>query len=231
MLKEQAYQHICRKIERGELLPGDQVSARAVAREVGASFIPVREAIVQLACDGWIDHRSGVGTFVAARSRQDLADMYQLRELLEGFAAEQASSGLRLDTTEAMTGAAATMRRVLGELQLQRTDDWTSEQVDEWNTSDRRFHLELLSSAGNRAIVAAAERLMTLGRMLAWTWRTWKIDALAQTCAEHDEIVAALRRRDGQAARALVTEHIRIGCRTTIQGFEAQRLQWKPSPA
>jgi DNA-binding GntR family transcriptional regulator len=231
MLKEQAYQHICRKIERGELLPGDQVSARAMAKEVGASFIPVREAIVQLTCDGWIDHRSGVGTFVAHRNRQDLADMYQLRELLEGFAAEQATGGLRVETTRSMAEAALTMRRVLSELQSRGSDEWTPEQVELWNTCDRRFHLELLGSAGNRAIVEAAERLMSLGRMLAWTWRSWKIDALAQTCEEHDQIVSVLRRRDGQAARELVVAHIRIGCETTIQGFEAQRLQWKPSSA
>ena len=223
MLKTQAYQHIRQKILQGELKPGDPVSARSIAKEVGMSFIPVREALARLAADGLVQHTSGLGCFVASPDRQDLTDMYQFRELLEGFAAEQAAKQKSPELLGEMKQANQVMRAVADELQA--SDEWSAPQVERWMNADRDFHRALIRAGGNRVVVEAEERLMTRGPMLAWTWRRRTTSASAQTLAEHDAIMAALERGDGVAARATVVEHIRRGRENAIKGFEANRLK------
>lgn len=225
MLNEQAYQHILRKIELGHLRPGDQVSARAIAKEVGVSFIPVREAIVRLTGDGLLDHRNGVGSFIAVPTRQDLFDMYQLRELLEGFAAEQAGASAALDTTAEMHQANEQMRMTAARLIAMDSDEWSPEDVEQWITGDRKFHRELLRSASNRAVMNTGERLRTMG-MLSWTWRRRRTDDLLRSCDEHDQIVAGIRAGDGARAKRLVVAHIRRGRDQVMADFDVQRLQW-----
>ncbi len=223
MIKTQAYDHIRRKIMQGELKPGDPVSARAIAREVGSSFIPVREALVRLTADGLISHTTGVGCFVAAPDRQDLMDMYQFRALLEGFAAEQAGKPGYIDTTPEMQRANEEMRKAAQELIDSGTDEWTPEQVDRWMGGDREFHRELIRAAGNRVIIDAAERVRHL---LTWTWRRRAVkEILMSTCSFHDRIIDALRRGEGLLARSLVLEHIQRGSEEAIKGFESHRLQ------
>lgn len=223
MLKTQAYDHIRKKIFQGELKPGDPISARAIAREVGSSFIPVREALARLAADGLVDHTSGVGCFVAAPDRQDILDMYQFRALLEGFAAEQTGRPGYIDTTPEMQRANEDMRKVAQELIDSGTDEWSAEQVDRWIAGDREFHRELLRAAGNRIIVDAAERVR---HMLAWTWSRRAVkEILLSTCDFHDRIVDALRRGEGLLARSLVIEHIQRGGEGAIKGFESHRLR------
>lgn len=230
MLNEQAYQHICSKIESGDLRPGDQVSPSVIAKEVGVSFIPVREAIARLVEEGLLDHRFGIGSFVAVPTRQDIRDMYQLREVLEGFAASQVGNGMTQDTTAAMREINDQMRQLAADVSSSGSDEWSSQQVNEWITRDRQFHRELLQSAGNQAVIEAIERVMTRSRMLAWIRRRRPPAALARVCDEHDGIVEAMQRGDGAEARKLVVAHIHQGREFVLQAFDLYSLQWKLPP-
>lgn len=226
MLNEQAYRHIVRKIQSGSLRPGDQVSARAIAKEVGSSFIPVREAIVRLTGEGLVAHRGGEGTYVTVPVREDLLDMYQVRELLEGFAAERAASEQAVDTTDAMQAATERIRAVADKIVARGTDQWSAKAVEQWLAGDWEFHRELLRSSGNRLVINISERLRTMG-MLSWTWRRRRTDDLLRSCDDHDQIVESLRAGDGARAKQLVVAHIRRGCEQVMSDFDVQRLQWK----
>ena len=54
-LSEKAYQHIRRLVSSGELQPGARLVNRALADQLGTSFIPVREAISRLASEGLVE--------------------------------------------------------------------------------------------------------------------------------------------------------------------------------
>ena len=58
---------------------------------MGMSVIPVREAVSQLQSEGFVEHRSGVGSFVPAPSYEELLEIYELRELIESNAAAKAT--------------------------------------------------------------------------------------------------------------------------------------------
>src|SRR5690242_20693729 len=90
-MREQARQHIQRKIASKELAGGSAVSELMIAKELGFSRTPVREAIGQLLAEGLLRQASGGGAVVAQLSRRDIVDLYQLREALEVYAAGNAA--------------------------------------------------------------------------------------------------------------------------------------------
>ncbi len=86
----------------GRLEPGSRLKEEELARELGISRTPVREALLMLQAEGLIETTPNRGAVVRTHDADDLIDLYQLRALLEGYAARQAAtrvSGHELDLT------------------------------------------------------------------------------------------------------------------------------------
>ncbi len=89
--RENAYRQIRQMLFDGGLQPGVRLSPVALAREIGVSHIPVREAITQLQSEGLVEHVARRGSFVRRMSRNDLIDSIEIRTLLECNAAVKAA--------------------------------------------------------------------------------------------------------------------------------------------
>ena len=85
-VRERAYLLIQQKIARGELPPGSAVSEVPLAQELGSSRTPIREALGQLVAEGLLEQTPNRGTVVVQLGRQDIIDLYELREALEVYA-------------------------------------------------------------------------------------------------------------------------------------------------
>ena len=121
-LRELAYDYLRTKLLEGRIPPGTRISSRALAREIGVSFIPVREAIAQLASEGLVDHEAGVGTFGTRLGVDDLRELYELREALELHAVHAAV--LRIDPKglAEMSGWNRVLRGIVQKRRLGSTD-------------------------------------------------------------------------------------------------------------
>ena len=86
-LKQLAYQHLRTRLLSGALPPGQRISAYDSAKELGISQTPVREAIGLLESEGLVHQIPKLGVFVRRPDRREIAELYDLRILLEGFAA------------------------------------------------------------------------------------------------------------------------------------------------
>lgn len=86
-LAEEAYVAIRDEILRGELRPGNPLSRRRLARQLGMSVLPVSEALRRLEEDGLVESRPRAGTRVRVPSESDVRELYELREALECQAA------------------------------------------------------------------------------------------------------------------------------------------------
>ena len=95
-LSQKAYWHIHDKLSAGTLKPGFRLSNRAVAKEVGISFTPVREALNRLVSEGLLEYRAGLGVFVPECSRREIEELYEVREMLECAAVDGAGPVGRL---------------------------------------------------------------------------------------------------------------------------------------
>src|SRR5258708_26156425 len=76
----------------GRLEPGSRLKEEELARELGISRTPVREALLILHSEGLIETTPNRGALVRTHDAEDLIDLYQLRALLEGYAAGQAAT-------------------------------------------------------------------------------------------------------------------------------------------
>ena len=92
-------------LAQGELQPGERLVNRTLAERIGVSVIPVREALHRLATEGLIEHTPGAGAFVREPNRQDLEELYVLRDANESCAAGEAAkyiTDLQLEELEAI---------------------------------------------------------------------------------------------------------------------------------
>src|ERR1700712_3847581 len=84
-IREKAYQYIQSRIADGDLPSGSAISELLLAKELGSSRTPVREALGQLVSEGLLEQTPNRGTIVVRLSREDIVDLYELREALEVY--------------------------------------------------------------------------------------------------------------------------------------------------
>ena len=99
-LAELSYEFIREKLASGAFSPGKQLVNRTLAEEIGVSVIPVREAINRLSSEGLVEHVPGAGAYVRKTNRQDLNNIYVLRDALESCAAAEAAQYITEDQLE-----------------------------------------------------------------------------------------------------------------------------------
>ncbi len=221
-LRELAYEYIRTKLLEGRIPPGTRISSRALAREIGVSFIPVREAIAQLASEGLVDHEAGVGTFGTRVGHDDLRELYELREALELHAVTYAAQRIDDAGIAEMKG----WNDALEKIARRRRDDPITQVDDEdlsaWNKADIEFHLALLRAAGNARLVRAVKDLRVLTQVFRAQRVLRPIEDLERACGQHRGLIDALARHDEENARTLLSEHIRFGCRNALETHQMQ---------
>ena len=94
-LRQQAYQHLRERILSGELGAGTQLSEPDLAKQLGMSRTPVREALRQMENEGLLDYAPRFGAMVRVPDRDELSDMYAVREALESYAAAEAAAKIK----------------------------------------------------------------------------------------------------------------------------------------
>ncbi len=85
--KDQVIDYVYGFILDGRYLPGEQIKESLLAKELGISRAPVREALKELIVIGIVDYKPQVGNFIALLSPKQIADSYITRGVLEGYAA------------------------------------------------------------------------------------------------------------------------------------------------
>jgi len=86
-LYERVYEALKEAILNNEYLPGDVVSIELIARELGVSTTPVREAVARLSAEGLVRQAPNKGVRIAPITRRDVHDVYEVRKILEPYAA------------------------------------------------------------------------------------------------------------------------------------------------
>ncbi|KLI64510.1 GntR family transcriptional regulator [Aurantiacibacter marinus] len=196
---DRAFETIRSMIVSGELSPGEQLVEEALADRCGVSRTPVRDALRRLESDMLVRRNDTQRTFVADWSLDDVADMFELRAMLEGHAAKLAA--------ERMSDAALEeLRRCNAE--LRRAVKATPPNVDLFLELNRDFHALILKVASSRRLATLLATLIEQPVI----WRTahhYGVDELARSSAEHDELLAAFARKDADWAQSIMSGHIR----------------------
>ena len=186
-------------ILRGDLKPGSRINEPDVAERLGVSRVPVREALRELEATGLVVSRKNVGVFVRELAPREVAELYELRGVLDGHAGTRAA-GLaevpRRALSKFLDAATAAMRKA-----ARRGD------VPAYYAENLRFHWTIVEAAGNgklsetyRGIVQQLHlvRLKNLAQPVG----------MAASIAEHEAIAKAIRDADPAAAGRLLADHV-----------------------
>lgn len=191
VLADDVYAALRRDIVRGTLRPNEALVEADIADRLQVSRTPVRESMQRLAGEGLIVSRRR-RWYVYEHTRAEVAEIYEVRAALEGFAARLAADRATDEQLRALRAAVQAADVSVGATQVE---------VNE------RFHDLITTSSGNPRLGALIGR----NRSFHFNYRiaaSYGEGDIARWRREHSRIVEAVCARDGDAAEALTREHI-----------------------
>jgi DNA-binding GntR family transcriptional regulator len=175
---DHAYEMILRSILDGEYEPGDRLVIERLARELGVSVVPVREAIRRLEADGYVTFTRNVGATVTS------IDLDRYPETIETVAAlEGVALGL------AVPHLTATDLRRAREVNERLRISLSKFDPNQFTRLNRRFHEILFSACPNRHILSILEREWALLETTRRSAFTYIPERAARSVEEHDELI------------------------------------------
>lgn len=198
---------IRRDVLSGKLPAGDRLTADALARRLGVSHIPVREALRIMEAEGQVVSRHGKGFFVADLSLAELEDIYEWREIVE---AQGVSKGFALMADQDVSRA----RELLDAMTAVETKSDRTEFVE----LNRQFHLLPLQCAESPTLLRFIEHLWdAAARYQAAV--PFDGHAIPVLNSEHRELVAAMEERDATRYLNVMRVHRRQTWEPIRQGL------------
>jgi len=191
---DRVYATLRLKIVGGAYQPGSHLKEDVLAMEFGVSRTPVREALRHLELEGLVHLEPHRGAIVQGLTAEDVLEIFDLRAVVEGFAAGQAARRMTNEAVAMLERVVAAHERALS---MGATSHVSAHSVD--------FHSELIKAAGNKRLTALHQLLLRI---------PFRLDLGYSQPAEeadlfyHREIVRAIRARDPDRAEAAMKSHV-----------------------
>jgi DNA-binding GntR family transcriptional regulator len=212
------------RVLNGEIPTGTRLRQSALAAEFGVSRTPIREALRKLQAGGLVELQPHRGALVRGLSSREIRQAYEVRAELEALAAELAATRIRHDQLDRLNDAQGQFREGLARTVEARETGAGEDQAVRWGRANDQFHQVIQEAAGNDVLLAQLAHLhQSFPRDLTKIVLTESTPLLRANVLEHEEIVAALERRDADAARELMRRHVRHAGELVTLRFE-QRM-------
>lgn len=223
-LKKQAYEHVRRKLA-GDILPGARLSPKALAKEIGISHTPVREALSQLHSEGLLIERPKKGMFVRQPGREELVEIIELRTILEVHAAGQAARRIRDAELDELQRHSDALRDVANAIAASPPHDVPA-LLPRWMVADLAFHLTILNVCGNGRMLKVVNDMRILTRMFGFRAddpaRWDDIPAyFAENYQVHRNVYLAIAKRNPKLARRAMAAHMHLARRSLLARFDS----------
>jgi GntR family transcriptional repressor for pyruvate dehydrogenase complex len=211
--KSKVYEEVAKQLERmilSKLRPGDKLpSERELAETLGVSRSSIRDAIRSLELVGLVEPRQGAGTVVKEISSDVLVNPLAsvLRHKLE-LVSELLDFRLMLEPPLAARAATHASDEEIGEMEdILRRQEAKLAREELAVEEDSEFHYSVAMASGNSVVLKVLDVLMDLLRDTRE--RSLQLEGRSQkSIAGHRRILAAIKRRDAEAANAAMRRHI-----------------------
>lgn len=196
-LKDNVYAYIAGRIDSGELSAGDRVSEQAICDAMGVSRTPVREALIQLASDGYLDNLPRRGFRVRGFDRENALEVFEIMGPLDGQAAYLACPRLDDDTI-------AQLRFLVGSMDLAIE----SRLMLKYDDLQREFHYTYYHLCGNQRLIELLRQLERcfIKRDYSTVDREEAYRLLRKANDEHRRILELFEARDAAAVRDYIRD-------------------------
>lgn len=192
-LRQTVYDALVELIVGGVLQPGQRMVEAELARQLGVSRQPIREAFHRLQAEGWVDLRTGQGAFVHTPTDREVDQLLDVRALLESEAARLAAAAATPDDVAALRA-------------LLRAGDEALEEGDPERIVDAnaRFHAQIRAISGNEVLV---DLIGIVDRRVRWYYRQVARARGHESWTEHAELIDAIEKHDGRRAATIARRH------------------------
>lgn len=191
---EDIYRALKQKSVAFAFRPGDRVNEVALARDLGVSRTPLREALNRLVAEKLMEFRPGSGFYCRDLDAQAIFDLYELRRIIEVGAVRAACDRASNEDLAALKESHYGVDGVRPGLT-----------VGEATADDERFHVDIARLTGNAALVSQLMAVNERIRFIRWVDMAARVGA---TKGEHLRIIDSLLARDDAEAAAVMAQHI-----------------------
>jgi DNA-binding GntR family transcriptional regulator len=199
-LRQSVYDALIDLIVGGELPPGQHMVETDLARQLGVSRQPIREALHRMEAEGWVDLRPSQGAFVHVPTDSEVDELLDVRALLEAETARLAAAGRSPQAPQARQAQLARLREICAEGQAAAEADDFGGAV----AANNAFHAEIAAMGGNAVLAELAD---IVGRRVQWYYRMVAPARGHGSWAEHAEMIDVIEAGDLERAQALARKH------------------------
>ena len=191
-------EHLQNGIFVGRFAPGQRLIERDLIEEFGLSRGPVREAFHRLSADGLVDLIPHRGAIVRRLLRQEVQDLFQIRESLEGLAAGLAAKNINQGQN----------RKLFTKVWKQAC---LSKKTMQWNLfmeNNQLFHKTIVEISNNNQLYELVEKLRLVVVMFQ-VGKSMHFDQMIKSNEDHKEIAEAILDGDEIKAQRAMSNHVR----------------------
>ncbi len=199
---DRAYERIRAGILSGEFAPASRLREEELVRVCGVSRTPVREALGRLAAEDYVIVTRNQGAQVKTWSDADMADLFELRALLEGHAAARAAQFIDSAGLQLLKGNVQEMEAVF------RSPASNEQKTETFLRLNGQLHEAIWKAAGSERLENLLGRLIEQA-LVVRTAHQFTMDRIAQSHQHHRDLVEAMANRDPLWAEAVMRGHIR----------------------
>lgn len=209
-LKARAIGHIQHLLLSGELTWGDRVSEEAIARKIGMSRTPVREALHRFTELGIFERVHRSGTVVRIPEVREIEELFEIRIALESYALSRGIHFFSVNELAALEKSCAEVEAILVALRKVRNSPATPAQLQKLFEADLLFHSTIIAAPGNLLLIKQIEENRMLARINGGTHlpRFGEL-RIVELLEDHRRIYEAICNRNTDLAVNLLVDHIR----------------------
>lgn len=200
-------------IVEGHLRPGERVPERQLCETLGVSRTPLREALKVLAAEGLVELSPNRGARIREFTPEDVREFFEMLAGLESTAGRLACERI---TEESVAEIEA--------LHYQMYGHYMRRELPEYFRLNQLIHERIIAAAGNRALETYYHGLTARMRRLRYSANTIKRDRWGQAMREHEQMIDALRRRDGRELAEILHDHLINKWRAAAETLEVRNI-------
>jgi DNA-binding GntR family transcriptional regulator len=206
----------------GRFSPGTHLKECLLVEYCGVSRTPVREALRRLHLEGLVHFAPHRGAHVPEWTAEDVEEIFTLRAVLEGHAADLAARRIRPEVIAELEGLAADMEEIVAT----HPPAFKLAVLE----ANQAFHEAIIDAAGSPRLKQMLAHV-TDPPLLRSTFDTYSNEDLTRSMEHHRELIAAFRARDGARARVVMQAHVQAGHRSYKEKKAAGRAAGVPARA
>lgn len=199
---EAAYRTIRAKIVSGELAEGERLTEKRLSKDLGLSRTPIREAVGRLILEGFVERQSGYTTRVARFPEDEIAQVFEIRGVLEAYSARRAARHARPDDIAEMREVYAVMAA--------NSPPRSEAAYQVLTEANERFHKIILRAAQSPKLTALMTMALDVG-MVVRTYRIFTEADLTRSLHHHGELIDAIAARAPDWAESVMRAHLLAG--------------------